>query len=267
MQAHIKRLPLKKLTNTRDLGGFPTQDGKTIKYGKLIRSGKLNKISRKTVEELKAIGVTTIIDLRIFTEIEEAPDVLWEGVKYVHQPLLCTATPGITREKSMRITMLKEAKRIKSEFGTADNYMVAMYRSVLFNEEPRQHLTNVLREIIENEGCVLWHCSGGKDRAGIVSMLVESLLGVSEEDILEDFVASAYFQKFKFFWNKVALRTIPVARNFKKILWVMMAAKPRYMIETIDTLKEKYGSVINYCKAELGVTDEDIELMKAKYLE
>ena len=83
MHTHIKRLPLKKLFNTRDLGGFKTEDGRKIKKGKLIRSGKLNKIPKKTVEELKKIGVTTIVDLRIFTEIEQAPDVLWEGVKYV----------------------------------------------------------------------------------------------------------------------------------------------------------------------------------------
>ena len=267
MHTHIKRLQLKKLFNTRDLGGFFTDDGRKIKKGKLIRSGKLSKIPPQTVEALKNLGVNTVVDLRIFTEIEQAPDTLWEGVKYVHQPLLCTATPGITRDKSMRITMMKEARRIKSEFGTADNYMAATYRSILFNEEPKRHLTLVLREIIENEGCVLWHCSGGKDRAGIVAMLVESLLGVSEEDILADFMASARFQRKKFFWNRVAIYTIPATSRFKKILLVMMAAKPRFLLEPINEIKQKYGSVVNYCKQELGVTDVDIEKMKAKYLE
>ncbi|MGN0812893.1 MAG: tyrosine-protein phosphatase [Candidatus Coproplasma sp.] len=267
MHTHIKRLPLKKLFNTRDLGGFVTEDGRKIKKGKLIRSGKLYKIPPETVDALKKLGVNTVVDLRIFTEIEQAPDTLWEGLKYVHQPLLCTATTGITRDKSMRITMVKEARRIKSEFGTADNYMAAMYRSILMSEEPKRHLTAVLREIIENEGCILWHCSGGKDRAGIVAMLVECLLGVPEEVILADFMASAHFQRNKFFWNRVAIYTIPATLRFKRILLVMMAAKPRFLMDAVDEIKEKYGSVVNYCKAELGVTDEDIEKMKAKYLE
>lgn len=267
MHTHIKRLPLKKLFNTRDLGGFTADDGKKIKKGKLIRSGKLDKIPSETVEALKKIGVTCVVDLRIFTEIEQSPDTLWEGVRYVHQPLLCTATTGITRDKSMRITMVKEARRIKSEFGTADNYMAAMYRSILMSEEPKRHLTNVLREIIENDGCILWHCSGGKDRAGIVAMLVESLLGVSEEDILADFMASAHFQRKKFFWNKFAIYTIPATLRFKRILLVMMETKPRFLMDAVNEIKEKYGSVVNYCKAELGVTDQDIENMKAKYLE
>lgn len=267
MSTHIKRLPLKKLFNTRDLGGFTAEGGKKIKHGKLIRSGKLDKIPPETVDALKALGVNTVIDLRIFTEIEQSPDTLWEGVKYVHQPLLCTATTGITRDKSMRITMVKEARRIKSEFGTADNYMAAMYRSILMSEEPKRHLTAVLREIIENDGCVLWHCSGGKDRAGIVAMLVESLLGVSEQDILADFMASAHFQRKRFFWNRLAIHTIPATSRFKKILLVMMEAKPRFLTDATDEIKEKYGSVVNYCKAELGVTDQDIQTLKDKYLE
>lgn len=267
MHTHVKRLPLKKLFNTRDLGGFKAAGGKKIKHGKLIRSGKLSKIPPETVEALKKIGVTTVIDLRIFTEMEQAPDVLWEGVRYVHYPLLCTATPGITRDKSMRITMAKEARRIKDEFGTAENYMSAMYRSILMSEEPKRQLKPVLREIIDNQGCVLWHCSGGKDRAGIIAMLVESLLGVSEEDILTDFMASAHFQKKRFFWNKLAIFTVPATLRFKRILMIMMAAKPRFLMEPINEIKQKYGSVINYCKAELGVTDEDIEILRAKYLE
>ena len=264
---HIRRLKLKKLFNTRDLGGIPTGDGGVIKKGKLIRSGKLYKIPDSTVRALKDMNVKTIIDLRIFTECEEAPDTLWEGVNYVHLPVLCTATPGITREDSMRKTMAIESRRIKDEFGTADNYMIEMYRSVLFSEEPKKYLSQALRLIIDNEDCVLWHCSGGKDRAGIVSMLVEGLLGVDEDTILHDYGASHYFQRNRFFWNRAVLTIAPLYLRFKRILFGMMAAKPVYMKTPIEDIKQKYGSITEYCKQELGVTDEDIKLMKEKYVE
>ncbi|MCM1545885.1 MAG: tyrosine-protein phosphatase [Clostridiales bacterium] len=267
MHVHIKRLPLKKLFNTRDLGGIPTEDGRVIKHGKLLRSGKLYKIPAKTVEALKGYGVTTVIDLRIFTEQEEDPDTLWEGVKYVHLPVLCTATPGITRERSMKHTMVIESKRIKTEFGTADNYMAEMYCAVLLNEEPQELLKKALRLIIENDGCILWHCSGGKDRAGILAMLVESLLGVSEEIIVDDYIASHRFQRARFFWNRAGLVIAPCSLRLKKILFGMMAAKPQYLTVAMDRVKEKYGSLVGYCKEVLGVTDDDIALMKEKYLE
>ena len=259
-------MQLKKLFNTRDLGGIPTKDG-VIVHGKLIRSGKLYKIPDSTIEKLKAMGVKTVIDLRIPTECEEAPDTLWEGVNYVHLPVLCTATPGITREKSMRKTMTIESKRIKDEFGSADNYMIEMYRSVLFSEEPKSYLKQALRLIIENEDCILWHCSGGKDRAGILAMLVEGLLGVDEKIIIQDYIASHYFQRARFFWNRFGLVLFPfLSIRFRKILFGMMAAKPKYIKTPIEDMKQKYGSITEYCKQELGVTDEDIATLKQKYV-
>ena len=267
MYEKIRRLHLKKLTNTRDLGGLPAEDGRKIKEGKLIRSGKLYKLPPKTVDALKAIGVTTVIDLRIFIEQEQNPDTLWEDVKYYHLPVLCTATPGITMEKSMRKLWVSESKRIKTEFGTADKYMSEMYRYILTSEEPRQYLKKALRLIIENEGCILWHCSGGKDRAGILAMLVESLLGVNEQVIMADYLASNRFQRWKFFWNKAGLIIAPFPLSFKRILFGMMAGKPRYLTDAMNNLKEKYGSVTEYCRQVLGVTDEDMEILKKKYLE
>ena len=267
MHVNIKRMPLKKLFNTRDLGGIPAADGRRIKHGKLIRSGKLYKIPPETVETLKNYGVTTVVDLRIFTEQEDDPDTLWEGVKYVHLPVLCTATPGITRERTMKRTMVIESKRIKTEFGTADNYMSEMYCAVLLNEEPQALLKTMMRLIIDNEDCILWHCSGGKDRAGILAMLVESLLGVPEDVIVADYVASSRFQRARFFWNRAGLVIAPCSIRLKKMLYGMMAAKPQYMTIAMDRVKEKYGSIALYCKQVLGVTEEDIEIMKSKYLE
>lgn len=267
MHAHIKKMRLNKLSNTRDLGGLPTSDGRKIKCGKLIRSGKLYKLPHNTVDALKEKGVTTVVDLRIFTEIEEHPDTLWKGIKYVHLPLLCTATPGITREKSMKHTMILESKRIKNEFGTGENYMQQMYRSILLSEEPQEHLRSLLRLVIDNDGAILWHCSSGKDRAGIVAMLIESLLGVSEEAILADYMASARFLRGKFVRNKAGLLIAPCSMSLKHLLKSMMDVKPQFLTGAMDAVKERYGSIENYCKEVLSVTEEDVEIMKKKYLE
>lgn len=262
---HIKRLKLKKLDNTRDLGGLPAADGKTVRYGRLIRSGKLYKLPQETVDALKNLGVTTVVDLRIFTEREEYPDTIIDGVEYIHLPVLCTATPGITREKSMIRTMANESRRIKKEFGNVDNYMLAMYKMILFSDEPVELLKQFMRLFIDNDGCLLWHCSGGKDRAGIVAMLVESLLGVDEELIIEDYAASHHFKR-RYAWHRFGLKISPLWPRFKKILFGMMAAKPLYISETMDVLKQNYGSVLGYCKHVLGVTDEEIATIRQKYL-
>ncbi len=262
----IERLYLKKLNNTRDLGGFPAAEGKVIKKGKLIRSGKLYKLPKSTLNALTKLGVTTVIDLRTAKETEEYPPAVINGSKYIHIPLVCTATTGITHQKSMAATMMKESKRIKSEFGTADNYMKSMYEIILFSEQSKESLKKIFRLILEEDGCILWHCNGGKDRTGIVAMLLETLLGVNEELIIKDYVASDKFQRRRRNIQKLGLKIVPLPRRFKKILYALMNAKPQYITGAIEEIKIRYGSVENYCKTELELTDADIKTLKEKYL-
>ncbi len=262
----IKRLKLKKLNNTRDLGGLPTSDGLEIKRGKLIRSGKLSDLPACTIAALKKIGVTTVIDLRISTERQQHPDTQIDGINYFWLPVLCTSTPGVTSDSSMRHTMLKESRRIKDEFGTADNYMIETYRSILFNEQPQQELKKFLRIVIEEEGTVLWHCTSGKDRGGICAMLVEALLGADEETIISDYLASRKFWRKQYSLNRFVLAIAPVSLKLKKILFGFMRTKREYLETVINDMKARYGGIAEYCKQVLEVTDKDIITLKKKYL-
>lgn len=263
----ITKLRLKKLNNTRDLGGIPAEDGKKIKYGKLIRSGKLWKLPKSTRRNLENLGVTTVVDLRIDTEVAEYPSTPLEGAEYIRIPLVCTATAGITHGKSMAKLMRSESKRLKTEFENADEYMCKVYTALMFTEDSQKRLKDVLDLIIKEEGCILWHCSGGKDRAGVIAMLLEAMLGVSEDVILQDYVASEYFQRRKRNLQKLGLHIVPLSRRFKKILIAFMAANPDYLNGVISEMKTRYGSVVGYCKTALGITDDDIKILKAKYLE
>ena len=262
-----KRLKLKKLPNTRDLGGLKTTDGKVIKYGKLIRSGKLSSLPRSTRNALLAMGDLTVIDLRIPVERSDNPDVVLENMNNIQLPLMFTATPGVTHDKKIRITALKESYRLKEEFGTIDNYMIQVYRSILFNEEPQERLKKFLRLIIDAENPVIFHCSSGKDRAGICAMLIESLLGVDEETVLNDYAISETFLKKEYFWKKVAIVVAPVSIRFKKVLFAYLRIKREFMATVIEEMKSRYGGVREYCQTVLKVTDEDIETLKEKYLE
>ncbi len=271
---NVNRLELKKLTNTRDLGGLRTADGRTIRGGKLIRSGKLSKLPKSTVRALRELGVTTVVDLRIENERYASPDTPLEGCRYIHQPILCTPTIGITGtdalfektgKESARVKI--EGERIKKEFGSIDNYMKETYRAILFNESSKEGLSRFLRLVIEEKGCILWHCASGKDRAGVCAMLVEGLLGVDEKTILEDYMLSGKFWRKRYLLNKTVLAIGPVSMRLKRILFGFMRIKREYLETVLREIDERYGSITEYCKAELGVTDEDIALMKQKYLE
>ena len=263
----IKTLGLKKLNNTRDLGGFPAKNGKKIKCGMLLRSGRLHKLPLRTVLRLEAMGVSTVIDLRTDRERYEYRDTLLNGADYVILPLVCTATTGITYSKSMARTMLQESKRIKTEFGTADAYMQSMYENILFDPQSQEKLKTFFNLLAEKNGCILWHCNAGKDRAGICAMLIESVLGVDKKLIIEDYCATKKFQHTRRFWQKVTLTISPFPLNFKRILLAMMEPKPQYITVLMEKKKKKYGSVTDYCRQALGLNDELIKTLKDKYLE
>ncbi len=262
----ISKLKLKKLNNTRDLGGLPTIDGKVIKKGCLYRSGKLKNLPKSTRAILESFNLDVIIDLRTPTEIKSAPNTAIEGVKYLSLPLSATATENVLNDSSMRIVYLKEAKRIKTEFSSTDEYMLTMYRYLASSE----YSISILRQIMNcflTYDKLLWHCYGGKDRTGLVAILIESLLGVSEEIIVKDYLASNKFRIKKNSINKLGLLICPYPNRFKGILNNMMTAKLKYVEFLLDFFKKEYGSVVEYCKKALLLTDQDIQLLKEKFLE
>lgn len=263
----IEKLYLKKLNNTRDLGGFPAADGKKIKYGKLIRSGKLYNLPKSSVAALEKMNITTIVDMRIERERLDYPCTEISGARRVNLPLVCTATTGITHTDSMAKTMLEESKRIKTEFGTADNYMASVYCHILFDDESRVKLKEFFELVKADENCILWHCNAGKDRTGLCAMLLESVLGVSEELIIKDYCASKRFQHKKRLIQKWGLFIAPIPRKFKQILYALIEAKPQYITGAIKEIKARYGTVLGYCKSALGLSDDDIKFLKDKYLE
>lgn len=264
---HSEKLRLKGGYNMRDLGGLPSSDGKKIKRGKLIRSGRLCKLPYKTVQALENMGVDTVIDMRLDKEIETRRPTLLDKAEYFYLPLVCTATPGITTGKSMAGTMKRESRRIKEEFGTADNYMISMYNFILFEKESQQKLKLIFDLILKEENCIIWHCNSGKDRAGIVSMLLEGVLGVSREDIVDDYMATKKIQLRHRRMQRLGLAIIPGFKDFKNLLRALMATKPEYINGAIDEIESRYGSITGYVTKALGVTEEEIEILKNKYLE
>lgn len=264
---HSRIIKLRKLNNLRDLGGIRTEDGREIKRGRLLRCGKLYGLPKSSVAGLKALGVTTVVDFRITAEYNARPDTVIDGVNYVSLPILCTPAERIECERNMRLTMKKESLRLKDEIPDMDEYMIQTYRSIVFNDQPQQSLKRFLRIAAENDGCILWHCSSGKDRTGIGSMLIEGLLGVGEADILEDYVLSRKMLRKKFFTNKTGIALLPASLRFKRMVIGYMRVKSEYLKTVMDEMGARYGGIAGYCKTVLDITDEDIALMKQKYLE
>lgn len=174
---HFKRIAFETISNFRDLGGQPTKDGKMVKWGKVFRSANMDVITDQDLEKMKELGITTIIDLRRDTEIEEFYrhiDKVKNNFDY-RQVSLARAHFG---HKEIQAIINKELTVGRTYRDLIDNY---------------EGVKEILELIINSEGSVLFHCQEGKDRTGIIAMIIYGLLDVDQIDIIADYeISSAY---------------------------------------------------------------------------
>ncbi len=158
------------IKNLRDLSMIALEDGVPLREHCLIRSANLH-----TAEPEDLVGIDSVIDMRTQTEVEMMPDRITEWISYYHIPLFDEAAAGITREKKL------------SEIPD----MPKLYRAMLESDSFRAHIQDVLHIISSHDysrGAVLWHCTAGKDRCGVVSALVLQTLGVHRDAIMRDYL-------------------------------------------------------------------------------
>ena len=158
--------------NKRDLGGIRTSTGMSIRPGCLYRSANLHEAVPGDL-----VGVSEVIDFRTNLEEKKMPDTIPEGITYHRVPIFTESAAGITREGNV------------SEVPD----MVKLYRTMLTDEGCRTQLREILSIIFQHDfgkGAILWHCTAGKDRCGIVTALVLIALGVNRESIMRDYLLS-----------------------------------------------------------------------------
>lgn len=179
----------KRSLNLRDLGGI----GGVVPRGLYLRSGKLSVL---TIEECARLcakhHVRCVIDLRTPLESAEFPDPLPEGVTYLQIPLLRDSTVGITHETgSDPMTIIRQLRKHPERLKEMVPDFKSLYRDIVTDSFGREQLDKVVTTLKENARkgiCTLFHCTAGKDRTGIVSMALLRSYGVSDKEIVSDYM-------------------------------------------------------------------------------
>lgn len=172
-----RRYSMKGIANFRDLGGYVCQGGIT-RWGVFFRSTSLHKAEPEDIWKLEQMGICSILDLRYPDEQRQMPDrevkgAVWHGVS------LMGAIP---------------VEEIHVNDTVADTRtLIRMYRQMIHHS--RDRIAEAVRLMTEAEGPALFHCAAGKDRTGILAMLLLGAVGVSEEDIISDYQVSANYIK------------------------------------------------------------------------
>lgn len=178
--------------NLRDLGGIPFSGG-VVPHGLFLRSGKLSILTKEECASLcKMYNIGCVIDLRTSVEASEFPDPLPEGVEYLQIPLLKDTAVGITHETgSDPMTIIRNLRKNPDKLKEMVPDFKVLYIQAVTDEYSRCQLEKAVSKLRDNAAqgiCTLFHCTAGKDRTGILSMALLKLYGVSDEEIIKDYM-------------------------------------------------------------------------------
>jgi len=236
---HYIRLPLNSSLNTRDLGGYAAKDGSVTKFGVFLRSDDISELTEGDKSFLYDYGVRMVIDLRSDDEIEQNSGAMQsdERFSFHHVPIL----PN------------NYADNMK---GLLDNYFLGdLYSAVL--DKGQERICRIFKLIASQEtGAVLFHCTLGKDRTGVIAALLLLLVGVAQIDVIANYEVTNTYVKSIFDKVRAFAPDIPAA---------LFESRAEYIYSMLEHLMTNYQSIESYM-IKIGVTEEEINKILCRFI-
>lgn len=252
-------IEIKKINNFRFLGGIKNTEGKTLKDSLIYRSGNLHKLKYNSFDDFHKLRIKKVIDLRTKQEIEKETDHLPSNILYKNYPAFEDKNNEMANAKNLAL----KGKISKTD---ADIRMLKFYTDYV-SENP-EVIKQIIREILDSDEPILYHCTAGKDRTGIISALILKILKFDNDVIFEEYLVSNDLRK------KVINNRLKLANTFhfvypkldigvvEKSSWI-----ERHFLQTaFDEIDEKYGSMDHYINQVLGISENQREVYIDKFL-
>ena len=252
--AHERFIVLEGGRNFRDVGGYRTADGRSVKWGMLYRSGSLAYLTPKGISDFDQLHVTSIIDLRSTDERHRDPNN-WQAA----------SSHGYwSRDYGMPMASLPASMGDPSKMtGEAARAMMAGSYRTLAQQQTPSYRELFARLTGATRGPVVVNCSAGKDRTGIATALVLTALGVPYDTIKQDYLLSNGAYGMDSLKRDLSS---PMAALPPEAAAALAGVDGSYIDATFDALRAQYGSVNNYMRQELGVGPRQIAILKARML-
>lgn len=265
---------LEKQKNIRDLGGTETKNGKRIRKNKLIRSGRISELtSADAAFLLGSCRLRTVVDLRSAKESEERPDPQWGIVEYSRIPLLNddqlgfgSFSAGGGAEKRMNVldTLISMTS---SPAYTPKQYLTDIYRKFITTKQAQSAVRRFFELLLSHrEGSLLYHCNGGKDRTGIITVFLLTALQVPRDVIMADYMDT---NENVMPWLERRLELLPEkyqTRQAQAVLRMMYLADADCLRAAYEEMNRLGGSSEGYLKQVIGLTDFTLKELRERLL-
>jgi protein-tyrosine phosphatase len=252
---HERALPLEGVQNFRDVGGYRSTDGRTVKWGVIYRSGALNKMTPKDIETLQRIGIKTECDFRSTEERSREPITWPETLK----PTVFTEDYGsdlgslsaLLRDPAITVD---QARKVFTDLYAELPYKFAgQYR-------------RMFAELLAEHAPLIFNCTAGKDRTGVAAALLLTALGVPRQNVIDDFMLSnQYFDPRKMVGADPRPDS-PWRKMRPEVLKVILGVDPAYLNVAFDSIEHRSGNLEIYFEKEMGLSLVQIAKLKNLYL-
>jgi protein-tyrosine phosphatase len=255
----VRRLPLEGAANFRDLGGYPTMDGHHVKWGLVYRSNHLANLTQADYQYLNALGIKLICDLRTDGERKRFP-TRWQGA----------AEPELMPVSVMKDTDVNLSPDTLRQMASAPPSQLSMTYDRMVTEIPEQY-GRVFQRIAHGDLPSVTHCTAGKDRTGVYSAVLLTMLGVPRQLVVQDYMLTGEYmlneaglQRATDDWQKLTGSSEVPDPQTMRALYTMHAETITGVFETIARV---YGSFDGFVHKGLRLNESDVQAIRRRLLE
>lgn len=245
---------LKSIDNFRDVAGITTaystaHDG-TMRAGVFYRSNAITP-SAADLATLNSLGIKAVYDLRTPSEIAGTPDTMLNGANYQNIDIIGATTSGANittvsfNSAADAVAMMEQTNRafvndagMRSQFGTLFNALASVDAAQLF------------------------HCTAGKDRTGWTAAVLQSIAGVDNATIMANYLATNDYTA-----ARVAATLKAMPPSMAAVYGPLLGVQASYLQAGLDEVTAQYGTMDNYLKQGLGLSQETIYVLRGKLVE
>ncbi|WP_028620284.1 tyrosine-protein phosphatase [Pseudomonas sp. Ant30-3] len=245
---------LQGIDNFRDVAGITTaysttHDG-TLRSGVFYRSNALTP-SASDLATLNNLGITAIYDLRTPSEIAATPDTPLAGANWQNIDIIGSTTSGADIT-SISFTSAADAVAIMEQTN----------RAFVSDAGMRSQFGKLFNELASVDAAQLFHCTAGKDRTGWTAAVLQSIAGVDDATIMANYLASNDYTAARI---AATLKAMPA--SMASVYAPLLGVQASYLQAGLDEVTAEYGSMDNYLKQGLGLSQETIYVLRGKLVE
>ncbi|WP_344260720.1 tyrosine-protein phosphatase [Actinomadura napierensis] len=229
--------------NVRDIGGYTARDGRHVRYGAVYRSASLSKVTATGVAQLQRLGLSASVDFRSQLEVGmSGADKLPAGVTPV--------AANINAFSPTLLTMVPELLKAILAQDKPGEFMALSYRGFVHDPDSRKQFSAALKRIASAKGPVLYHCTEGKDRTGVMTAVLLTALGVDKTQVYGDYLRSNQELADQ---NAAELAQLEKLGIDPALVEPFLTVRASYLDSAFDQIKKDFGTFDAFLTKGLGI--------------